>query len=159
MGYYIHTHSSVFRIRKDNLDKFFDLVNNLMSKENIDKYSDFGHFSWISTEGVLEAVKNRDLVGVFREWRWDCIESSHAPDLACVDITTINGSQKMGDDEVFFAAIAPVVEDGSFIEVRGEDDAAWCWSWRNGKFFVADALEMRYGTEREIPFDNPVYFR
>lgn len=157
MGYYIRTHASVFRIRNENLDKFFGIVKDLMSPTSIKKNSSFDGYSWINTEAVLKAVEDRDISGVFREWRWSLVESYHEPDLACIDIHLSNGEQKIGDEEILFAAIAPVVEDGSFIEVWGEDNAAWRWSWRNGKFFVAYSTEVVYGTDEQVDLDKNLF--
>lgn len=35
--------------------------------------------------------------------------------------------QKAGEDDALFAAIAPFVEAGSFIDMIGEDNAIWRW--------------------------------
>jgi len=41
---------------------------------------------------------------------------------------------KMGQEEVFFAAAAPFIEDGDY-EWQGEDGAFWKWSFTDGKMF------------------------
>ena len=41
---------------------------------------------------------------------------------------------KMGQEEVFFAAAAPFIEDGEY-EWQGEDGDFWKWSFADGKMF------------------------
>ena len=41
--------------------------------------------------------------------------------------------EKLGDDEIFLSALAPYVEDGSYLEFEGEDGYSWRWSFKNGK--------------------------
>lgn len=41
--------------------------------------------------------------------------------------------KKLGDDEIFWNTLAPYVKDGSFIEMIGEDNEMWRWSFQNGK--------------------------
>ena len=36
-------------------------------------------------------------------------------------------------DEMFFAAIAPFVKEGSFVQFTGEDDCMWRYAFKNGK--------------------------
>jgi len=37
------------------------------------------------------------------------------------------------DEDTMFQAIAPYVEDGSFIEMAGEDGDRWRWVFKDGK--------------------------
>lgn len=41
--------------------------------------------------------------------------------------------EKLRDDEIFWSSLAPYVEDGSYIEMEGEDFNRWRWSFRNGE--------------------------
>lgn len=50
------------------------------------------------------------------------------------DICGINyEGEKLRDDEIFWSALAPYVEDGGFIEMGGEDCKRWRWVFKNGK--------------------------
>lgn len=40
---------------------------------------------------------------------------------------------KLGNDLKAFQKIAPFVQDGSFIEMEGEDNETWRWVFKNGK--------------------------
>jgi hypothetical protein len=42
------------------------------------------------------------------------------------------GDKVVYDEEKMFQKIAPFVEDGSFIEMRGEDGAMWRWVFSGG---------------------------
>lgn len=40
--------------------------------------------------------------------------------------------EKLRDDDIFWSALAPYVEDGDFIEMEGEDLNRWRWVFKNG---------------------------
>lgn len=44
------------------------------------------------------------------------------------------GDKLSYDEEKMFQSIAPYVEDGSYIEMSGEDGARWKWAFNGGKF-------------------------
>ena len=41
--------------------------------------------------------------------------------------------QKLWDDERFWKKLAPLIVDGSYIVVTGEDHARWKWKFKDGK--------------------------
>jgi len=41
--------------------------------------------------------------------------------------------EKRADDHEFFHATAPYVEQGSYIQMRGEDGAMWRWVFKDGE--------------------------
>ena len=41
--------------------------------------------------------------------------------------------EKMGDDDTIFKTIAPFVQDGSFLEFKGEDNNHWRWVFKKGQ--------------------------
>jgi hypothetical protein len=160
MGYYISTPNSIFSIRNADLPKFFRLVDDLMSDQSVDKNGSGGSysggkkniswFSWVNTDLVRLRISERDIVGVFEQWGYELRNMSTHDDITTYDLDIRNGNAKIGDEEKFFAAIAPVVDDGSFIDVRGEDGIEWRWMWENGKFYSQDVIE------KQIIFGNPV---
>jgi len=166
MGYYISTPSTHFAIRTDNLPRFFDLVSNLMSDENVEEnghggsYSNGGKttswYSWVNTDRVRDAVAARDIVRIFEEWGYELIELNELNGITYYRLDIRNGDAKIGDEETFFAAIAPVVVDGSFLDVRGEDGAEWRWMWENGKFYSQDveSKTINFGEPNEIAFQD-----
>ena len=166
MGYYIQTPWTHFAIRTENLSRFFDLVSNLMSDENVEEnghggsYANGGKtqswYSWVSTENVRKAVADRDIIRIFEEWGYelDLINEENGESIYRLDIR--GGDAKIGDEETFFAAIAPVVVNGSYLDVHGEDGTEWRWMWENGKFFVQDVLrkEIIFSEPNEIVFED-----
>ena len=166
MGYYISTPSTHFAIRTDNLPRFFDLVSNLMSDANVEEnghggsYANGGKtnswYSWVNTDRVRDAVAARDIVRVFEEWGYELIELNELNGITYYRLDIRNGDAKIGDEETFFAAIAPIVEDGCFIDCHGEDGAEWRWSWQNGKFYSQDVerKEIIFSDLREIAFQD-----
>lgn len=165
MGYYIKTKYTHFAIRTADLPRFFDLVSSLMTDESIEKHGNGGSyanggktqswFSWVSTENVRKAVEDRDIVRIFEDWGYELDFINEADGVTYYRLDIRNGEAKIGDEEKFFAAIAPVVVDGSFIDVEGEDDAEWRWTWENGKFYSQDVVSKNivFTDPIEIPFN------
>lgn len=48
-------------------------------------------------------------------------------------ITYLDYDAKMGNEDVFLNALAPFVNDGSYIEWEGEEDEVWKHVYSNGK--------------------------
>ena len=167
MGYYISTPSSAFRIRTENLPRFFELAEQMLTPKVLEENASGGSYSegkqtkwwysWVDSDRALKAIKSNDIREVFAEWRYDLelVNEENGESIYYLDIE--GGESKIGDEEKFFAAIAPIVEDGSFLDVRGEDGEEWRWMWENGKFFVqnvsykevfyADPIEITFGKE------------
>ena len=166
MGYYISTPQSDFSIATADLPRFFDLVANLMSDKNIEENGNGGtHFngtktkswySWVNTEDVRKAVADRDIVRVFECWGYDLWETSEHEGITHYKIDIRDGDAKIGDEEKFFAAIAPIVVGCSFIDCIGEDGERWRWLWENGKFYsqYVIRIEVHYDEPNEIYFED-----
>lgn len=84
-------------------------------------------FDWVDTDDFFLA---KTLEGALKAWRYE----------ARVDKTTgdINGveflGEKLGDDDTLWKALAPFIENESYLEYSGEDGAMWRWSFINGQF-------------------------
>lgn len=166
MGYYIRTPNTSFAIRTENLPRFFDLVSNLMSDENIEENGQGGSwsggvkrqawYSWVDTDKVRRAVLDRDIRAVFEAWGYDLELTNEYDGVTNFFLDIRGGDAKIGDEETFFAAIAPVVEDGSFLDVKGEDDEEWRWMWENGKFYSQEVIrkEIIFGEPNQIVFQD-----
>jgi hypothetical protein len=82
-------------------------------------------FSWVETEAVLKATHLSEAMEAFR---WPVEHDADG------NITAISfAGEKLGEDEHFFGSIAEFVDDGSFIEMSGEDGALWRWIFADGK--------------------------
>ena len=115
MGYHVEQLDSGFFVAADVIPSLI---------ETIHKLAENGQYSWVRDN----YIDSNDVTDIFRCWRWDIDMDKHGN---IVDIRF--DGEKLGDDEVFFKAIAPFVQDGSFIEMRGEDNAMWRWKFSNGK--------------------------
>ena len=82
-------------------------------------------WSWVSQRDVNEADTLEEALDA---WRWHATTGKngdiHSLEFVC---------EKYGDDPVMFKVLAPFVEDGSFIEMQGEDGERWMWKFGGGK--------------------------
>ena len=166
IGYHIQTTQTSFSIRTSDLPRFFDLVGNLMSDKNIEENGNGGSctngkqsswwYLWVNTENVRKAVADRDIIRVFECWGYDLAILREEDGITHYYLDIRGGDAKIGDEEKFFAAIAPVVVHGCFVDVRGEDGERWRWLWENEKFYLQDAIrpEVQYDEPNEIYFED-----
>lgn len=130
MGYYIDMTDSKFEIKKENFKKALENLKSAFIPENMNCCDYIGgkqypHFSWVDTESVL---KSRSLGNALAEIRYEPVYDDN-DDICNVEFT----GQKYGSEEVFFNALAPYVESGSYIAFEGEDGDTWEWQFEDGK--------------------------
>ena len=90
------------------------------------------HFSWVTTEDVRNASSLSEAMEAFR---WPVEHDGDG------NITAISFSGgKLGDDQHFFGALAEFVDEGSFIEMHGEDGSMWRWVFSGGKVVEKQAV-------------------
>jgi len=164
MGYYISTPNTHFSVRTADLPKFFDLVTELMKDETVDRLGNGGSYankaktaswySWVDTQRVRDAIEAKDIERVFGEWGYELHFVHEHDEVSYYRLDIRDGNAKIGDEEKFFAAIAPVVVDGSYLDCEGEDGEEWRWMWENGKFFSQDVerKDVVYGEPIEISY-------
>ena len=122
MGYCMNQVDSHFVIKSENKVKALEAIKALGKKRD--------SYSWVTSANFVDA---NTLQEAMTEWRWNIQEDKDGN----VSEIEFNG-EKSGDDETLFQAIAPFVEDGCFIEMRGEDGAMWRWCFSDG------AVEEKY---------------
>jgi len=122
MGYCITQEYAEFSIKAENFCKALAAIKDLAGRETIRCSGGPSHFSWVETEEFLQA---RTLREAMEAWRWD-VEMEDG--VIGIEFT----GEKLGDDLMLFKAIAPFVEPGSYIEMRGEDGAHWRWIFEDG---------------------------
>ena len=118
MGYCMEQRDSCFLVKNENVDKMLDAIKALSSKA--DKYG----FAWVD----MNFVAAENISEAMRCWRWSIDFDTNGN----IDSIFFEG-EKSGDDLIIFSAIAPYVEDGSYIEMQGEDDFRWRWVFKNGQ--------------------------
>ena len=164
MGYYISTPDTHFSVRTADLPKFFDLVTELMKDETVERLGNGGSYankekttswySWVDTKRVRDAIETKDIERVFEGWGYELRFLCDHDCISYYRLVIRNGHAKIGDEDKFFAAIAPVVVDGSYLDCEGEDDEEWRWMWENGKFFSqnVERKDVIYGEPIEISY-------
>jgi hypothetical protein len=130
MGYYVNGNGEL-RIKAENLDKAYEALMALQDAPDGAKrggsYSANERrywFSWMPED--LRTLP--DTKAVFAELGFE-VDSDENGDLLirCYD-------NKTGQEDVFFAAAAPFIEEGEY-EWQGEDGEFWKWSFTDGKMF------------------------
>lgn len=90
-------------------------------------------YSWVDTDEFANASTLKEAM---QAWRWEIIQvPDNSPVEAQADDVigiSFNG-EKLGQDDVMLRAIAPFVEDGSYIQMQGEDGEIWRWVFRDGQ--------------------------
>lgn len=130
MGYFMEMTDSKFEIKKENFKKALESLKSVFVPENMNCYDYIGgkqypHFSWVNTDSVL---RSRSLGNALAEIRYEP-EYNDNEDICNVEFT----GQKYGSEKVFFNALAPYVESGSYIAFEGEGGDKWEWQFNDGK--------------------------
>jgi len=119
MGYVVFQRDSKFRIPKATHQRALDRLKSLAGYEPI--VDSMGpHFSFVRQAELAKAV---DLADALQTWRWEPEQSEEDRSIIGIHFT----GEKYGDEDLLFAAIAPYVEAGSYLEMIGEDGALWRW--------------------------------
>ena len=132
MGYCMSQEHAEFTIAKSKHEPALKKLKELMKRTDLMSgmsYDGRGgrekFFSWVSTEDVLSASSLADAMEAFR---WPVEHDGEG------NITAICfAGEKLGDDEHFFGSLAEFVDDGSFIEMHGEEGSMWRWVFSGGK--------------------------
>lgn len=119
MGYYMEQRDSDFTIKQENIQRAWDALIKLFENGKRD-------YSWVDTRSVLEAGSFRDAM---EEARWVIYYDNNREDVCGI---LFNGEKYGGDEVIILGAIAPYVENGSYIEMLGEDGEIWRWVFNDG---------------------------
>ncbi len=125
MGYGMQQDGDDFFIPADKVSAAVAAIQGLYGSETI-RDSSGRHFSWVSPGFHLINEPS----ALFYAWRWTVGFSPEGD----INNITFDG-EKLGDDNAFFDAIAPLVKAGSYIEMVGEDGERWRWIF-DGKEMV-----------------------
>jgi hypothetical protein len=131
MGYYVNGNGEL-RIKAENLAKAYEALMALQDAP--DKAKRGGSYSanerryWFSW--MPEDLRTlTDTKAVFAELGFEVNDNENGDLLiSCYD-------NKTGQEDVFFAAAAPFIEDGDY-EWTGEDGEFWKWQFTDGKMFL-----------------------
>ena len=155
MGYYINTTSEQdFLLPKENFDAAYKAMCELNKHDDLKRGGTgaFGSedrqvwFSWMH-ENYPEVCE--DLFEIFDHLGFDYTKDGDG------NIDSLSYDNKQGAEEVFLAAIAPFVKDGSFMTWRGEDGELWRYLYRDGRLKTVPAVI----TFPEHLADEPTFMR
>jgi hypothetical protein len=144
MGYYVNGNGEL-RIKQENLDKAYEALMALQDAPPKSKrggsYSANERRFWYSW--MPEDLRTlTDTKAVFAELGFEVRDDENGDLLiSCYD-------NKTGQEDVFFAAAAPFIEDGDY-EWTGEDGTFWLWKFEDGRMFVQQG-NRSYGEREEI---------
>jgi hypothetical protein len=145
MGYYVNGNGEL-RIKSENLGKSYEALMALQdappkAKRGGSSGGDRAPKYWYSW--MPEDLRTlADTKAVFAELGFEVKDDENGDLLiSCYD-------NKSGQEEVFFAAVAPFIEDGDY-EWTGEDSDFWVWEFEGGKMFVRYG-KRTYGDAEEI---------
>lgn len=117
MGYYVAVDSQDFAIIKQQQPAALEAVKRVKSY-------------WVENEKIQEAETLEDAL---REWNFTVSTDSQG---SIVEFDT--ESQKWGQQGLLFRALAPYVQDNSYLEFVGEDHERWRYLFCNGKLFIEE---------------------
>lgn len=113
MSYVMHQGDTQFRIPLERKKAALNVLREWASKPT--------RISWADNQRIIVCLHLEDALD---ELGWDAEMDED------YNITDIQFSaEKLGDEAEFFALLAPYVEAGSFIEMRGEDGERWRWTF------------------------------
>jgi len=116
MGYNVELACARFRIANENFDAVLSIMRNMGEKDE-------GYW-YVNNKELARAQTIRD---AFLAWRYRV-------DFDKDGICSISfDGDKLGEDDALFNAISPYVENGSFIEMHGDDGYLWRWVFHNGE--------------------------
>ncbi len=125
MGYSMQQRQSKFFIASEHKELALAAIKNLALTVQVngrgsmtDRNGITRHYSWVDNNFANQST----FEAAMKSWRWLTTVNSNG------DIVTIEfDSDRLGQELFLFAAIAPWVKEGSFIEMVGEDSAMWRW--------------------------------
>ena len=150
MGYYV-TGNGALRIKSENLGKSYEALMALQdappkAKRGGSSGGDKAPRYWYSW--MPEDLRTlADTKAVFAELGFETRIEEPTGDLiiSCYD-------NKSGQEDVFFAAAAPFIEDDEY-EWTGEDSDFWLWKFEDGRMFVRYGRR-EYGESEEITLSD-----
>ena len=128
MGYDVTQQTTVFSIPQNRQQEALAAVRALFQPDAIDLLARGStanwwgftyHYSWVDTAAALSCAT---LPAMLAEWGWGC-SLNDAGDILGIDFE----SERLGQEDILFAALAPFVTAGSFIQMLSEDGEQWRW--------------------------------
>ena len=135
MGYYVNISASNIKIKAENKQAAYDAVCAI----NDPKYNHLKNggshgpdgrtywYSWMPENYPEQTETLEDVLELLG------FELGYDMDGSIIELGYDN---KTGNEDVFFLAMAPYVEAGSYIMWRGEDGATWAWEFLHDTMYL-----------------------
>jgi len=149
MGYYVNiTENSMF-IKKENFELCYEAMCALNNNNDIKNGGAYGKniqyvkgnewdenkwFSWMPWN-YPETCKT--FISILAELGFEYNLDEEG------NLVWLNYSSKIGQEDLFFKAIAPFVNKGSYVNWMGEDNLMWQWYF-DGKELIEKTAVIRY---------------
>ena len=115
MGYYMDQFDQAFRISAENKAAAFEALKSWALKE-MERNAAYAHLGCSLIGNAME------LEDALSELDWETGTDD------CGNIIEMRfGGEKLHDEDKWMGAIAPHVDKGSQLMMRGEDGCSWCW--------------------------------
>lgn len=137
MGYYIDASAIEWVVPEspELLEKIKEMPKRMKSIQRGGSHGPDGKseswFSWVNDKEILEATSVRD---VFHAFMFDTTETEGG-----FEISGYNN--KIGQEELLLAVVAPFCADGSYVEWRGEDGEEWKYEVVKGRMMRSEMIK------------------
>lgn len=147
MGYYVYISDTDFSIPKAHLE---DAYTAMCDINQFDQFKTGGGpkdkwFSWMRPNypDVLSTAEE-----ILNELGFE-----FSVDPTTGDLISFTYDSKIGNEDIFFCAIAPFIKKGSYINWVGEDGEMWQWYFTGGRMQVRRAV-ISYGEPEGVIHTN-----
>ena len=123
MGYCVEMKECKFFIKKENIEKAFNTLRDYAKTKIENKEG----LSWIDLHSV---AYSETLTEALESCDFDILYNDNG-DVYDVDYI----SEKLGDHDVILNVIAPYIEDGSYLQMYGEDGDIWRWCIKDNECY------------------------
>ena len=148
MGYYVDTAEQSMLIKKDQFDNCYKAMCKINDNDDVKRgggwnnsgvtsedprpkelnYHPAKWFSWMNAD-YPNTCKN--MIEILQALGFEEIRFNKEGDLI-----HLGYSSKAGQEDLFFDAIGPFVEKGSYLNWRGEDNEIWQWAFDGNKMKI-----------------------
>lgn len=128
MGYRIEQIGGIFSIRREHHEEAIEALRALWGRPELMRGGDSWGNRWFSFCNVAQPDKWTTLPQALGEMRWET-EVDEAGNIVGIQFV----GERLGEDDFILEAIAPYVENESFIRMEGEDGERWHWTFNKGR--------------------------
>lgn len=146
MGYYVYTQEMSLQIKKDHFDNCYKAMCKLNDYDELKRGGtfspngnerpegcDYNPTKWFSWLAPNYPEINKTFIDILNDLGFGDIEYDDEGNLI-----KFNYDSKIGQEDLFFNAIAEFITKGSYINWHGEDNELWQW------YFNGETMETKY---------------